>query len=45
MIEHHEDCISHENDMFCDCDFWDRLAKEQEEYDESRKVPAKGEGT
>ena len=32
MVVHHENCMSHEDDNYCDCDFWERLEREQEEY-------------
>lgn len=37
MIEHHEDCEFWLDDDFCDCDFWDRLDREQELHDETRE--------
>ena len=32
-MEHDKDCVSHVDDDFCDCDFWDRLEQEQAEHD------------
>ena len=32
-IEHTADCISFEDDDFCDCDFWDRLESDQDRHD------------
>ena len=29
-ILHHEDCVSHQDDDYCDCDYWTRLEGDDE---------------
>ena len=33
-IEHHPDCVSWEDDNYCDCDIDERLERDQELHDQ-----------